>query len=116
MPVINIKVSISNLEYSEKFNTRAIIQDNILKYREKDKTIVKYYLDSNILERENNKLKLKYNFIIKNNTTGKIFSKKIKKEVPISIYTNKILRQGNNIIVEYKIENNIFNYRIEEIK
>ena len=84
MPVINIKVSISNLEYSEKFNTRAIIQDNILKYREKDKTIVKYYLDSNILERENN--------------------------------TNKILRQGNNIIVEYKIENNIFNYRIEEIK
>ena len=116
MPVINIKVSISNLEYSEKFNTRAIIQDNILKYREKDKTIVKYYLDSNILERENNKLKLKYNFIIKNNTTGKIFSKELQKEVPISIYTNKILRQGNNIIVEYKIEKNIFIYRIEEIK
>lgn len=116
MPIINIKVSILNSEYNENFNTKAIIQDNILKYREKDKTIVKYYLDNNILERENNKLKLKYNFIIKTKTTGKIFFKELQKEVSISIYTNKILRQGNSIILEYKIENNIFNYRIEEIK
>lgn len=116
MPVIDIKISISNNETTENYETKAIIQNNIIKYKEKDNTIVKYNLEENILNRENTKLRLNYIFKLKNNTIGKIFSKELNKEVSINIFTNKIQRKYNNIIIEYEIDNTNFIYRIEEIK
>jgi len=116
MPVIDIKISISNNETTENYETKAIIQNNIIKYKEKDNTIVKYNLEENILNRENTKLRLNYIFKLKNNTIGKIFSKELNKEVSINIFTNKIQRKYNNIIIEYEIDNINFIYRIEEIK
>ena len=116
MPVIDIKISISNNETTENYETKAIIQNNIIKYKEKDNTIVKYNLEENILNRENTKLRLNYIFKLKNKKIGKIFSKELNKEVSINIFTNKIQRKYNNIIIEYEIDNINFIYRIEEIK
>ena len=44
------------------------------------------------------------------------FIKELNNNIKILINTNKLNRINNNIDIEYVIEDNIFNYRIEEIK
>ena len=45
MPKINIKVSISDNTNNDSYEIKSIIQDEIIKYKEKDNTLVKYDLN-----------------------------------------------------------------------
>ena len=116
MPKINIKVSISDNTNNDSYEIKSIIQDEIIKYKEKDNTLVKYDLNKNILTRENDNLRMEYVFNKGNETEGTIFIKELNNNIKILINTNKLNRINNNIDIEYVIEDNIFNYRIEEIK
>ena len=87
MPKINIKVSISDNTNNDSYEIKSIIQDEIIKYKEKDNTLVKYDLNKNILTRENDNLRMEYvfnkeneNAIIKSIIHGKrtVYSKKKK--------------------------------------
>ena len=116
MPKINIKVSISDNTNNDSYEIKSIIQDEIIKYKEKDNTLVKYDLNKNILTRENDNLRMEYVFNKENETEGTIFIKELNNNIKILINTYKLIRINNNIDIEYVIEDNIFNYRIEEIK
>ena len=59
---------------------------------------------------------MEYVFNKENETEGTIFIKELNNNIKILINTNKLNRINNNIDIEYVIEDNIFNYRIEEIK
>lgn len=114
MSKINIKVSIKNNEKEEQYETIAIIQDNILKYQEKDNTIVIFNYDENTLTRENNELLLKYRY--SDISEGTIYIKELDREIKVNIKTIKLERKENDIKINFMIENNIFLYEIEEIK
>ena len=98
MPKINIKVSISDNTNNDSYEIKSIIQDEIIKYK------------------ENDNLRMEYVFNKENETEGTIFIKELNNNIKILINTNKLNRINNNIDIEYVIEDNIFNYRIEEIK
>ena len=113
MPRLNIKVTVINDEETQEFITNAIIQDEILKYKERDNTTVIYDYKNNSLFRENNELRMDYSF---NSGKGNIFIKGLNKKLNIKIKTKKIERKINIIEIEYVIENNNFLYKVEEIK
>mgnify|MGYP006870760728 CR=1 FL=1 len=116
MPKININVSISNNEIKDSYKLVSIISDNIIKYKEKDNTKVLYNLDKNTLIRENDTLRMEYFFDNLKNTIGTIYLKDLKRTINIDIETTKLEKINNNIDIEYKIDNDIFRYRIEEIE
>lgn len=116
MPKIDIKVTISSDNNNNSYKIKSIIQDDIIKYREQDNTLVKYDLNKNLLIRENDNLRMEYLFDKDNVTEGNIFIKELNNNVNVLINTNKLDRINNNIDIEYVIEDNLFNYRIEEIK
>ena len=101
MPKINIKVSISDNTNNDSYEIKSIIQDEIIKYKEKDNTLVKYDLNKNILTRENDNLRMEYVFNKGNETEGTIFIKELNNNIKILINTNKLNRINNNT---YEIE------------
>ena len=103
MPKINIKVSISDNTNNDSYEIKSIIQDEIIKYKEKDNTLVKYDLNKNILTRENDNLRMEYVFNKENETEGTIFIKELNNNIKILINTNKLNRINNNT---YEIELN----------
>lgn len=112
----SIKVTIKNSENNSSFKTNAIIQDNIIKYKEDNNTIVKFNYETNELIRENNELRMNYFFSNKTITTGTIFIKDLNKELELEIKTKKIQRKNNDIEIEFLVEENDFLYKIEVIK
>ena len=112
----SIKVTIKNSENNSSFKTNAIIQDNIIKYKEDNNTVVKFNYDTNELTRENSELRMNYLFSNENPTTGTIFIKDLNKELELEIKTKKIQRKNNDIEIEFLVEENDFLYKIEVIK
>jgi hypothetical protein len=116
MPKINIRTSISSVDDKSEAMTKAIIQDQIIKYKEDKDTTVLYDYESKTLSRENNQLRMKYIFDKENITVGNILIKDLNKELNVEIKTKKLERKDNDIEVRFIIENNEFLYQIEEIK
>lgn len=116
MSKIKVAITINNNETSKKYETTAILDGNILKYKEEDTTTVIYNYKNNELLRENNDLRLNIIFQKNKETKGNMYIKDIDKELNISVNTKKIIKRNNNIEIEYYIDNNHFLYRIEEIK
>lgn len=116
MSKLNVKVTIDNQNAKEEFMTPAIIQDNIIKYQEKDKTLVKFDYNNNLLTRENQDLRMNYCFFKGRKSIGKIYVKELNKEVEVEITTTKLTKENNNVEIGFLIEDNTFFYRIEEIK
>ena len=114
MPKLNIKVTVKSSEEDTNYEVPAIIQDEIIKYKEPNGTTVIYDYDKKSLFRENDELRMTYYF--NNAEEGIINVKEFNKEINIDIKTNKLERKNNNIEVEFIIENNTFLYKIEEIK
>ena len=115
MSKINIKVTIENDDQKQQITTNAIIQDNILKYKEENNTIVKFnYLNNNLI-RENNDIYMDYKFK-KGISKNKLLLKKYNKELIIDINTTKIEKTENDIEIDYIIEKDEFKYKIEVIK
>lgn len=115
MPKIKIKTQINSNEEHQSYETNAILDGNTIKYKEKDNTTVLYNYKENHLRRENDKLRLSFLFINNKQTKGTIFIKDLNKELIILIDTKKIIKENNNIEIEYIVENNHYLYRIEEI-
>ncbi len=115
MSKVNIRITIINDEENRQEEVRGILQDNTLKYKENDGTTVIYDYLKNSLSRENDELKMTYYFENNKKKTGTIFIKDIEKKIEIDIETKKIIKNKNNIEIKYKIEDNIFKYRIEVI-
>lgn len=113
MPKLNIKITVINDEEKQSFITNAIIQDEVLKYKERDNTTVIYDYKNNSLFRENNELRMEYSF---NSGKGNILIKELNKELNVDIKIKKLERKNNDIEIEYIMENTNFLYKIEEIK
>lgn len=113
MPKKEIKASIKNDDTNNSINTTAIIYDGILKYKENENTKVILDLNNNILIRENNEFRMEYKYDIKKETKGKIFIKELNKEIELKIKTKKYVKKDELIIINFSIENNNFEYRIE---
>lgn len=116
MPKLNINVTVNNKDEKINFNTTAIIQDDILKYKEENNTTVIYDYKKNILARENDELRMEYCFNHEEKSIGFIKIKELSKKIELVIKTNKLERKNNNIEVMFQIEDNEFLYKIEEIK
>lgn len=112
----SIKVTIKNNQSNSTINVNAIIQDNIIKYKEEANTIVKFDYTTNELTRENNELRLNYLFLEDNKTEGIIYVKDLKKELVLEIKTKKIQRKNYDIEIEFAVEEEEFLYKIEVIK
>lgn len=116
MSKINIIVSIKNTESDNTVKTSAILQDEIIKYKEDSTTTVRFNYHNMNLYRENNELRMSYQFNKEKKTKGKIFIKELNKELEVDIKTKKIKRKDNDIEIKFSTEDNEFLYRIEEIK
>ena len=112
MPKIKINVKLCNKEEKREWNVVGIIQEKILKYKEDD-TIVTLDYEKHILKRDNKELKMVYNFKKKQ---GKITIKENNQIIEIPIETKNIKRKGNDIRIEYQIEDEVFIYQVKEEK
>ena len=112
MPKIKINVNLCNKEEKREWNVVGIIQEKILKYKEDD-TIVTLDYEKHILKRDNKELKMVYNFKKKQ---GTITIKENNQIIEIPIETKNIKRKGNDIRIEYQIEDEVFIYQVKEEK
>ena len=116
MPKIKAIIRVENANKIEEFKTNVIIQDNFLKYKEKDNTTMIIDTKNNILVRENNNIKIEIPFSKNNKTIGRINLKEMNKVLNVEVKTNKIEKENNNIEINYEIEKQKFIYNMEEIK
>ncbi len=116
MSIVNIKVSLNTDDSSIEENTKALLIDNVIKYKEKDETSVILNLDNNTLIRENNELRLEYLFEKDKVTEGKILIKEYNRPVLVNIKTHSIKNDNKDIEFIFEVEDKKFNYHIEVIE
>lgn len=116
MPKININVTITSLDTKTNFTTVAIISDGLMKYREPNNTLVIFNYAEKSLTRDNEELKMNYIFDREKDTNGILYIKELKKEMNVKIKTKNIKIENNDIDIKFNIEENEFQYRIEEIR
>ena len=114
MPKIDIEVTIKNSEITDSYKVKAIINDSVIKYKEPDDTTVLFDYKENILTRENDQMKMIYNFNSKEDSI--ILVKDYNRHINLVIETIKLKKKDNNLEIEFKIDNEKFTYRIEELK
>ena len=115
MSKIKIRVTIINKEEDNCYETTGILKDNELKYVEDNNTKVTLNYNENRLIRKNESLRMDYLFDIEKPTPGTITIDEFDGDLNVSINTNKLEKENNNILIEYTIEGDKFLYRIEEI-
>ena len=116
MSKIKIKINIKNNKDNLKYNTTAILRDNKIEYIEDNNTITIYDIEKKQLIRNNNNIKMVYNFDKNKKTEGLITLKDSNIIVTVNITTNKIEIKDHDIKIEYSIEDEVFLYQIKEIK
>ena len=112
MSKINIIYKIKNNDNIKSDKVRAIFLDGIITYNEDD-SLVKYNYNNNILYKENNDLILNYDF---NEEKANIFIKELNLEMNPILQVINIDREDNNIKIKYKLEEEIIEYELKEIK
>ena len=110
MPIKQLKVTIKNNDETRVFKTKGVKTENSIKYVEEDNTKIVYYIKEKSLVRETHDLKIDLLF---SKEKGTIHYKKINNTYEIPIKTKQINVTDNSIYIEYLIDNNEFNYRIE---
>ena len=119
MGKINIKVTIKNAEGLNNYVVPAIYDDDnktiIYKEPDEDKTTVKFNFTTKSLDRENTSLIMKYKFNKEKNSEGIIYVKGMNRKFYVTIKTIKMIKDNNNIDIDYQIENDKFTYKIEVI-
>ena len=111
-----IIVSIKNDEGLKKHQTTAIISENTIEYKEKDNTTVVFDYNRKTLTRDNEELKMNYEFSLNKKTTGTILIKELNKTLNLEIQTKKMIVENDDIEINFVVENNKFLYKIEVIK
>lgn len=109
---IKIQVTIQNKEQkiNEEYKAIYIEQDKIIKYLEKENTKVEFDIKELILKRENDDLKMLYDFKKK---IGSIYIKELKKILDVEIKHIEIKQKENQIKIQYRIEQDLFIYSIQ---
>ena len=120
MPKVNAKITLHNAEDNFEYVVPAIYHEDekVIIYNEHDdqKTLVKFNYITKELIRENDSLLMHYTFNKEKNSEGTIYVKGMEKNLNVTIKTTKLVRwEDNNIEIEYQIENDKFNYKIEVI-
>ena len=116
MSKIKINITIKNPEANISKEVDAILQDEILKYKEEKDTSVKFSYKDNILVRENNDLRMDYSFLEGKTTKGTILVKELNKNINVDIKTKNIKINENDIEIIFDVEENEFIYKVEVIK
>ncbi len=116
MSKVQILVHIKNNDQEENLELNAILQDDVIKYKENETTTLSYNYEQSKLTRETDELRITYFFDENKNTIGTIYIKEMNREIKVNITTKKIIKEGNNIKIEFIIENNRFLYEIEVLK
>ena len=114
MSKIDIEVTIKNNETNDSYKVKAITSDSVIKYKEPDDTIVIFDYKDNRLVRENDQMKMIYNFNDKEDSI--ILVKDYNRHINLVIKTNKIKKKDYNLEVDFTIDKEKFLYRIEELK
>ena len=112
MSKINIIYKIKNNDNIKSDKVRAIFLDGIITYNEEG-SLVKYNYNNNILHKENNDLILDYYF---NEEKANIFIKELNSEINLILQVLTIDRKDNNIKIKYKLEEEIIEYELKELK
>ncbi len=112
MSKINIIYKIKNNDNIKSDKVRAIFLDGIITYNE-DNSIVKYNYNSNILHKENSDLVLDYDF---NEEKANIFIKELNSELKPILQVLNINKENNDIKIKFKLEEQIIEYEIKELK
>lgn len=117
MSKINIHVVLKTQEKSYEYDVPAIFKEDekVIIYKEQDeeRTTTSFNYKTKELIRENSSLKMHYPFNKNKNSRGTIFIKEFGRSFDLIIKTTKISRQDNNIDIEFLVEGQPFNYKIE---
>ena len=117
MAKVNIHTILKTQEKTYEYSVPAILKEDakILIYKEKDdqRTTTNYNYKTRELTRENDSLHMHYVFDENKNTVGKILVKELNRSFKLTIKTKKIIRHNNNIEIEFLVEEQPFNYKIE---
>ncbi len=116
MPKIDLSITIENQNNKNHLQTKAIIIEDEIIYKEKDDTLTHFNYEKNSLVRENKDLIMNYTFIENQKTEGTIKVKEFNKKIKVFIETKEIKKENHDIEIEFIVEDNHFIYRIEEIK
>ncbi|MBR6949536.1 MAG: DUF1934 family protein [Bacilli bacterium] len=110
----NAKISVINNDENIVFNTTCKKNNDTIMYIENDElhTRTTYNYEKNVLRRRNGEYKIEYQFDLKKKTEGIIETREHK--AIVSIETNKININNDNIEIEFKVEGQPILYRIEK--
>lgn len=118
MPKIDAKVTIATSSNKQlDYTVKALIQRQRLIYHEPDenKTKVIYDYENNTLTRENKDIYMAYEFNPYKSTIGTLEVKSLNKFLNLNIKTNKLLINSNNIELNFLVEEEQINYKLEVI-
>lgn len=117
MPKLKTKIKIYSNNEKIEYDVNSIYNEEINKliYKEPDNTKTSYDYKNKTLTRENDELRMEYNFITGKTSRGRILIKDLNQSLEVDIRTNKIVQKDNNIQIEYEMENQKFKYIIEVI-
>lgn len=112
----DVIVTIKSQEENSSYKIKSIIEEDVIKYKEENNTLVRFDYSKNTLVRENSEMRMDYVFRRKEKTEGTIRIKKLDKILSVVIETKKLIRKNNDIEIVFKIADDEFLYRIEEVK
>lgn len=117
MSKVNIHTVLKTQEKLYEYDVPAIFREDeqIILYKEKDeqRTTASFNYRTKELIRENDSLRMHYPFNKEKNARGTILVKELGRTFDLIIKTRKILRSGNNIEIDFLVEEQPFNYKIE---
>lgn len=119
MENFNAKITIKNNEEITYYEVNASYdkEKNYIYYVEKDalKTVAIFNYKENILKRDNEKMYLELNFVNNKKTTNTMLLKELNQTSYIELFTNKIIKNKENIEIEYNLFDEKYLYKIEKI-
>lgn len=117
MSKTNIHTILKTQEKTYEYDVPAILKEdeNTIIYIEPDEqhTKTSFNYRKKELIRENDSLRMHYPFNKNKNSRGTIYVKELGRTFDLIIKTTKILRCKNNIEIEFLVEEQPFNYKIE---
>ena len=119
MSKIKIKTTIATKEecIEQIYNAIYQEQEEIILYQEQDEenTLTKYEYKTQQLTRENRNMHLIYPFQKDKITYAIINIKELNQTIKLEIKTKNIIKKGQNIKINYLLENKEYQYKIEVI-
>lgn len=118
MENFNAKITIKNKEGNTSYNVNASYdkEKEYIYYIEKDesKTAVIFNYQENTLKRDNEKIYLELKFKNNKTTNNTMLLKDLEKKIELELFTNKIVKNKENVEIEYNLFNEKYTYKIEK--